>query len=166
MIMGTGAHKTAGLTAFSKRERPRRGHDGPMTDMTVTPKLVVDGADRAIEFYRRALGAEPLVRHTGPDGKVVYAEFRVGGSVLSIKDADQSDPAATGLFTLDVADAYAVGAALEQAGATVVFPIDDQSYGMRQGRLADPFGIQWIVSQQLEELSADEVQRRLESSTG
>jgi PhnB protein len=121
-----------------------------MTDMTVTPKLVVDGADRAIEFYRRTLGAEPLDRHTGPDGKVVYAEFRVGTSVLSIKDADQYDPATPGIFTLAVADADAVGKALEQAGATVVFPIDDQEYGWRQGRLADPFGIQWIVSQQTE----------------
>jgi PhnB protein len=136
-----------------------------MTDMTVTPKLVVDGADAALDFYRRAFGAEPLVRHTGDDGKVVYAEFRVGGSVLSIKDADAHDYAAPGLFTLDVADAAAVWAALEKAGATVVFPLDDQSYGMRQGRVADPFGNQWIVSQQLEELSADEVQQRLDAGS-
>lgn len=118
--------------------------------MTVTPKLVVDGADRAIEFYRQALGAEPLERHTGPDGKIFYAGLRVGGSMLAIKDADQYDPATTGIFTLEVADADAAGKALEQAGATVVFPIDDQEYGWRQGRLADPFGNQWIVSQQLD----------------
>ena len=136
-----------------------------MTDMTVTPKLVVDGADAAIDFYRRVFDAEPLVRHTGDDGKVVYAEFRVGGSVLSIKDADAHDHAARGLFTLDVADADAVWAALEKAGATVVFPLDDQPYGMRQGRVADPFGNQWIVSQQLEELSPDEVQQRLDAGS-
>lgn len=132
--------------------------------MTVTPKLVVDGADRALEFYRRAFGAEQVARYAGPDGKVVYAEFRVGASVLSIKDADQHDPAAGALFTLEVADAHAVGAALERAGATVVFPVDDQPYGMRQGRLRDPFGIQWIVSQQTEDLSADLVQERLDAT--
>ncbi|TDC49422.1 VOC family protein [Jiangella ureilytica] len=137
-----------------------------MTDMTVIPKLVVDGADAAIDFYRRALGAEPLVRHTGDDGRVVYAEFRVGGSVLSIKDADAHDPAARGLFTLDVADADTVWAALEEAGATVVFPLGDQPYGMRQGRVADPFGNQWIVSQQTEDLSPDQVQQRLDAGTG
>ncbi|SDU80346.1 VOC family protein [Jiangella alkaliphila] len=137
-----------------------------MNEITVTPKLVVDGAERALDFYRRALGAEPGVRHAGPGGKVVYAEFRVGASTLSIKDADEYDPAAGALFTLEVADADAVGAALERAGATVVFPTGDQPYGMRQGRLRDPFGIQWIVSQQTEDLSADEVQQRLESSAG
>ncbi|TDE09633.1 VOC family protein [Jiangella asiatica] len=137
-----------------------------MNETTVTPKLVVDGADRAIDFYRRALGAELLVRHPGPGGRVVYAEFRVGGSTLSIKDADEHDPAAPALFTLDVADAHAAGAALEEAGATVVFPIDDQPYGLRQGRLADPFGIQWIVSQTTEDLSPEEVRRRLEAGAG
>ncbi|PZF82014.1 VOC family protein [Jiangella anatolica] len=137
-----------------------------MSDLTVIPKLVVDGADRALDFYRRALGAEPGVRYAGPGGRVVYAEFRVGASTLSIKDADEHDPAAGALFTLEVADPDAVGAALEQAGATVVFPIDDQSYGMRQGRLRDPFGIQWIVSRQTEDLSADEVQQRLDAEPG
>ncbi|RIQ29563.1 VOC family protein [Jiangella rhizosphaerae] len=137
-----------------------------MNEITVTPKLVVDSADRAIDFYRRALSAEPGVRYAGPDGRVVYAEFRLGASTLSIKDADEHDPAAGALFTLDVPDANAVGAALEQAGATVVFPIDDQPYGLRQGRLRDPFGIQWIVSQQTDDLSPDEVQRRLDSTPG
>lgn len=137
-----------------------------MNAMTVTPKLVVDGADRALDFYRRALGAEPGARYAGPDGKVVYAEFRLGAGLLSIKDADAHDPAAGALFTLEVADPDAVGAALEQAGATVVFPIGDQPYGMRQGRLRDPFGIQWIVSRQTEDLSADEVQRRLDADPG
>ncbi|TDD67606.1 VOC family protein [Jiangella aurantiaca] len=137
-----------------------------MREITVTPKLVVDGADAAIDFYRRALGAEPGVRHAAPHGNVAYAEFRIGASTLSIKDADEHDAAAGALFTLEVADAYAVGAALEQAGASVVFPVDDQPYGLRQGRLRDPFGIQWIVSQQTENLSEDEVQRRLGSAPG
>ncbi|MBB5790452.1 VOC family protein [Jiangella mangrovi] len=119
-----------------------------MTDMTVTPKLVVEGADAALDLYKSALGAEPGERHDGPGGSVVYAEFRIGGTVLSIKDADQYDAATTAILTLDVPDADAVWAALEQAGATVVFPLDDQSYGLRQGRLRDPFGIQWIISQQ------------------
>lgn len=143
-----------------------------MSAANVVPRLVVAGADRAIEFYRKALGAEALTRHVGPDGSVVHAELRVGESILTLKDEDGTDRSATSLggspvlFVLNVDDADDVAAAMQRSGATVIFPVGDQSYGYRQGRLADPFGIQWIVSQRTELLSAAEVQERLDAGKG
>jgi uncharacterized glyoxalase superfamily protein PhnB len=143
-----------------------------MAKMTVTARLVVDGADRAIELYRDALGAKLLSRFTGPDGKVVHAELRLGESVLTVKDEDAVDRAPTTLggspvlFTLDVDDADEVAAALQRAGASVVFPVTDVPYGFRQGRLQDPFGFQWMVSQRTEDLSDRQTQERLDAELG
>ncbi|MEJ7726102.1 MAG: VOC family protein [Actinomycetes bacterium] len=134
----------------------------------MTARLVIDGADRAIAYYQQALGAELGERFTGPDGKVVHAELTIGATKIAIKDEDGVDPSATTLggsaiiLQLDVDEADAVGKALVGAGGTVVFAIDDTSYGYRQGRIADPFGFQWLISQQIEILSEDETQSRLD----
>jgi PhnB protein len=81
------------------------------------------------------------------DGRVVFAEFRALGTTLEIKDADAYDPATVGLV-LDVVtdEPDALWATLLDAGAEVVFPLEDQHYGKRGGRVRDPFGIQWILS--------------------
>jgi PhnB protein len=115
-------------------------------DQQIRPKLVVESADRALVFYERALGAEPAER-AEMDGRVVFAEFRALGTVLEIKDADEYDPATIGLV-LDVVtdEPDALWEALVAAGAEVVFPLEDQHYGKRAGRVRDPFGVQWIVS--------------------
>ncbi len=138
-----------------------------MDNTTLMPRLVIAGADEAIEFYGHAFGAELLNRYTGPDGSVVHAELRIGRTQLSLKDEDDTDRSAPTLggsavmFTLDVDDAHAVSAAMQQAGATVVFAVHDSTYGYRQGRLADPFGFQWILSESVEELTQSETQDRL-----
>ena len=139
------------------------------TSMSLLPRLVIDGADRAIAYYQQALGARLEERFTGPDGKVVHAELTFGAARIVLKDEDGTDRSASTLggspviFQLDVADADAVGAALVEGGGTVVFAIGDMSYGYRQGRIADPFGFQWLVSQQLEELTDEETQARLDA---
>ena len=120
------------------------------------PRLVVSDATRAIEFYVAAFGAEEVARHTDPSGKVVHAELKIGEAVVAVKDEGDGDPAPTTLggspviLALDVPDADAVGDAMVQAGATVVYPIQDWPYGARGGRLADPFGHLWMISQPLE----------------
>ena len=96
----------------------------------IRPKLVVESADRALAFYESALGAEPGER-SEMDGHVHFAEFRALGTTLTIKDTDTPD---------------ALWTSLVEAGAEVVFPLDDQAYGSRAGRVRDPFGIQWILS--------------------
>ncbi len=136
---------------------------------TVLPRLVVRGADEAIDFYRRAFDAELTERFTAPDGSVVHAELRIGESLVTLKDEDEVDRSATSyggspvLLMLAVSDADAVAAAMEQAGARVIFPVGDQSYGYRQGRLEDPFGYQWLLSQDIEELTPEQTQDRLDS---
>lgn len=67
------------------------------TNMAVVARLVLAGADRAINFYQRALGAELTSRYTAPNGSVVHAELRVGESLLTLKDEDDMDKSATAL---------------------------------------------------------------------
>lgn len=140
--------------------------------MTVIPRLVISGADAAIDFYQRAFGAEVSSRYTAPDGSVVNADLRIGESRLTLKDADGTDRSATSyggspvLLMLMVTDADAVAAAMIAAGARVIFPVADQSYGYRQGRLEDPFGFQWMLSQDIEELTPEQTQQRLDRDLG
>lgn len=137
-----------------------------MTISRMYPRLVVSDGAKAIDFYTAAFGAELLARFTDPAGRIVHAELAVGGATVAVKDEGDGDPAPTTLggspviIALDVDDADALGAAMERAGATVVYPISDQPYGSRGGRLADPFGHLWMISQQLEDLTPEEIQRR------
>lgn len=133
-------------------------------------RLVVDDAAGALDFYTAAFGATELVRFPEPSGKIVHAEFQLGADIVSVTDADgdlnRSPVSLDGsgvLLTLVVEDADAVGAAMQRHGATVVIPIADQFYGRREGRLRDPFGHLWIISQDGEDLSTEEIQRRVEA---
>lgn len=133
----------------------------------VYPRLVVSDGAAAIGFYRAALGATEVARYTNPAGKIVHAELDLAGTMIAIKDEDGSDLAPTTLggtgviMALRVDDADAAAEAMLAAGATVRYPVADQPHGQRSGRLADPYGHLWMVSQQIEELSAAEVQRRV-----
>ncbi|MGH8791960.1 MAG: VOC family protein [Stackebrandtia sp.] len=128
------------------------------------PRLVVNDAAAALDFYAKAFGARELERYAGPDGKIVHSAVEIGETKVAVKDEDGVDPAPTSLggnpviIALDVFDADAVGAALEAAGAKVVFPISDHPYGERGGRFADPFGHLWMVSQSIGDLTPEEVQ--------
>lgn len=130
------------------------------------PRLVVKDAARAIEFYVAALGGEEVARYTAGGGKIVHAEVRVGDVRFALKDEGDGDPAPGSIggtpviLALDVDDADVVGAAFERGGARVVYPIRDQGYGSRGGRLEDPFGHLWMISQQVEDLTPEEIQRR------
>ncbi|WP_432118086.1 VOC family protein [Streptomyces sp. bgisy032] len=144
-----------------------------MTHTHVTPavtrlyaRLVVSDGPRAIDFYRTALGAEEVERYTGPEGRIVHALLRLGGTVLAVKDAGEGDPAPPALggspvvMALDVEDADAVAEAMLRGGAKIVYPVSDQPYGQRAGRLADPFGHLWMISQTIEDLTPEDIQRR------
>lgn len=145
------------------------GHAEGMTKTKIQacyPRLVVSDGAAAIDFYARTLGAHETARYTDPAGKIVHAEVTIGPSTVAIKDEDEHDPAPGSLggtpvvMAVYVADADAVAEAMTSAGATVVYPVNDQPYGERGGRLADPYGHLWMISQRLEELSPEEIQRR------
>jgi len=141
-----------------------------MTSPMIRPRLVVDDAASAIDFYVTALGGVELMRFADPSGKVVQAEIQIGDDVLALTEHDGErnvSPTHLGgsplLLTVTVDNADALGEAMVNAGATVVIPIDDRFYGRREGRLRDPSGHLWIISQHLEDLSDDEINRRLEA---
>jgi len=134
---------------------------------TVTPRLVVSDGAAAIEFYTRAFGAQEVgERFTGPDGGLIHAEVRIGDSVVMLTgDGDEArSPSSAGTVTAIMATYWEdVDAAWERAlaaGAEVVYPLADQFYGERGGRLRDPFGHQWMLSQVIEDVPPEEMERR------
>jgi uncharacterized glyoxalase superfamily protein PhnB len=122
----------------------------------VSPRLVVSDAAGAIAFYTGAFGAvETAERFVDDSGKIGHAEITVGASVVYVKDESDGDPSPTTLggtpviLSLEVTDAVEVARRMLDAGATTVFEVDDHGYGYLDGRLADPYGHLWIVSQKL-----------------
>jgi uncharacterized glyoxalase superfamily protein PhnB len=140
--------------------------------LSLYPRLVVADAAGAINFYRAAFGAEETARYTRPDGTIVHAEITIGDAVVAVKDEDDTDPAPASLggspviIALYVTDADAVAEAMTRAGARVIHPVHDAPYGQRGGRFADPYGHLWMISQQIEDLSPEEIQRRTEQMPG
>lgn len=134
----------------------------------LTPYLAVRDAARAIAFYQAAFGAVERLRMAGPDGKIAHAEVQIGDSILMLSDefpewGATSPQALNGtsvkifLYTNDVDAMWARALA---AGATEKIPLENQFYGDRSGRLSDPFGHEWALSQHVEDVSEEEIVRR------
>ncbi len=139
---------------------------------TVTPYLVVRGADKAIEFYKRAFGAEEVMRMPGPDGRsVMHAEIKIGDSLLFLADefpgmgcrSPQSLGGATASIHLYVTDADAAFKRAVDAGARVAMPLADMFWGDRYGKVADPFGHEWGIATAKEKLTPEEIGRRAQA---
>ncbi len=137
---------------------------------TATPHLVVKDAENAIQFYEQAFGAKEVMRLTTADGKVAHAEIVIGDSTLMLADEfpdwGNLSPESLGgspvRIHLYVEDVDAVARRAAAAGAKVLIPVDDQFYGDRAGRLADPFGHLWVVATRVQEMSPEEMQLRFE----
>lgn len=140
---------------------------------TLTPFLTVRDAARAIEFYKKAFGAE--VRGgvaQGPDGKVMHAELQIGDSVIMLSDeypeygslSPQSiGGSSMGLHIyLDGVDAAFDRAV--KAGATVEMPLMDQFWGDRYGKLQDPFGHKWSIATHVKDMSDDEMRKAMDEA--
>jgi PhnB protein len=140
----------------------------------VTPYLSVDGAEKAIAFYRDILGAEERVRMGGPDGKIGHAELAIGGSMIMLADffPDMSAPTPSQLggspvtLMVYVADVDDVFARALKAGAKEIAPVQDQFYGDRSGQFEDPFGHRWNVASHVEDVSAEEMAKRAAAMGG
>ena len=135
---------------------------------SISPYLVTRGADRAIEFYKKAFGAQELGRMPGPDGKIMHAEIRIGDSVVMISDefaqTRVSSPPPAGAIPmrlmLYVEDVDSVFKQAVAAGARADMPPQDMFWGDRYGKVVDPFGHRWDLATHKEDLSADEIQKR------
>lgn len=137
---------------------------------TITPHLVIKGASEAIEFYKRAFGAEELSRmpFPGPDGRVrlAHASLQIGDSRLFLADEfpDHGVLGPTGrppvTIHLYVTDADAAFDRAVEAGATVLMPLADMFWGDRYGIVADPFGHNWSIASHREDVTTERMQER------
>ncbi len=140
----------------------------PQGRHTLTPNLVLKDCVRALDFYRRALGAEELTRMPSPDGKGVWhAELRIGDSFVYANDEipgmtrPAPSPGAPAPVTmwLWVPDCDAAFQRAIEAGAKPMFPPADMFWGDRCAGIADPFGYVWSFATRVKELSSEEVRR-------
>jgi PhnB protein len=134
----------------------------------VTPYLTVKGAAQAIDFYKKAFGAEEVMRMPMPDGRVAHAEIRIGGAMIMLSDESDEwkafSPQTVGdtsvAIMLYVPDVDATVKRAVDAGATLTMPVADQFYGDRSAGLKDPFGHKWSVATHVEDVPDDEIARR------
>jgi PhnB protein len=147
--------------AISKKPIPEGFH-------TVTPSLVVRDAPKAIEFYKRALGAQELVRMPGPDGKIMHAELKIGDSIIFLAEENpnmgikspQTLGGCTSVLNLYVPNVDELFKQAVNAGAKESMPVADQFWGDRYGSLVDPFGYSWGIGTHKEDLTPKEMEQR------
>jgi len=133
---------------------------------TITPQVALDNAAKTIEWYKKALGAEEVSRSTGPDGKIMHAELKIGDSRFMMNDVMMGGkgPKAFGgspaSFWLYVNDCDALFNRAVSAGAEVRMPLENQFWGDRGGCVGDPEGYSWWISTRKEDLTPAELQQR------
>jgi PhnB protein len=140
----------------------------------VTPYLSVDGAAKAIDFYREVFGAEERGRMPGPGGTVGHAELTIGESMIMLADPfpDMGAPTPKALggsavtVMVYVEDVDAVFDRAIKAGAKEISPVQDHFYGDRSGQFEDPFGHRWNVASHVEDVSPEEMERRAAQMMG
>jgi PhnB protein len=136
---------------------------------SITPYMIVDGAAAAIDFYKKALDAKELLRFPSPGGKVGHAELKIGDSHFMLADEHPEmehfspkkfggTPVSLLVYVPNVDQQMAKAIA---AGGTLIRPVEDQFYGDRSGQMKDPFGHLWVLSTHVEDVSPEELNRRM-----
>ena len=137
---------------------------------TVTTQLTLDNAAQAIDWYKKALGAEEVARAVGPDGKIMHAEIRIGDSLIMLNDpmggakgpkAIGGSPAALWIYVEDCDALF--NRAVAAGGQVPPGPMGqmaDQFWGDRSGTFTDPHGYQWTIATHKEDLSREEMEQR------
>ena len=140
---------------------------------TVTPHLIMDNAAKALDWYKKALGAQEVARAAGPDGKIMHAEIRIGDSLIMLNDemggaksakAFGGSPASLWVY---VDDCDALFNRAVAAGAKVppgpMGAMADQFWGDRAGTLTDPHGYTWTIATRKEDLTTEEINTRMDA---
>ena len=138
----------------------------------LTPHLIVKGAAAAIDYYKKAFGAELVLRMDQPDGRVGHAEMRIGKAYIMLADefpeTDIVGPQSLGgagvSLLIYVPDVDRVFRQAVDAGAKVDREVKDQFYGDRSGNVVDPFGHKWTIATHVEDVSPEEMKRRAEAA--
>ena len=152
-------------TSASKTTKVKAIPDGYHS---ITPYLVMDGAARAIDFYKRAFDAREIMRMPAPNDRIGHAELKIGDSVVMLADEfpEMGIKAPGGYggspvsLTVYVEDVDATFEKATAAGATVVRPLENQFYGDRSATWDDPFGHRWTINTHVEDVSPEEIGRR------
>ena len=138
---------------------------------TVTASLIFAAADKAIDFYKKAFGAEEVMRMPGPGGRVMHAELRIGDSRIMLAD-EMPDmgckaPGAYGgspvAFYVYVENADAAFKRAVDAGAKARMPLMDMFWGDRCGNVEDPFGYRWNIAQHVKDMTPEEMKKGQEA---
>jgi PhnB protein len=138
---------------------------------SVIPYLVIKGAASAIDFYKKAFNAEEVMRMPAPDGTIGHAELKIGDSHIMLADEHpgmgQLSPKTIGgtpvSLMIYVPDVDARFKAAIDGGGTQVRPLENQFYGDRSGMITDPFGHTWMIATHIEDVSPEEMQKRMEA---
>lgn len=140
----------------------------------VIPYLTVNDGNRALEFYKQAFGAVEIMRMGDPGGKIGHAEIKIGRSIIMVSDEFPElgvvSPKSLGgtacalMFYFPDVDAIVTQAVA--AGAKIIRAVENQFYGDRSGKLEDPFGHVWWVATHIEDVSPEEMERRVSALSG
>ena len=139
---------------------------------SITPYLIVKGGNAAVEFYKKAFGAEEHAHMKTPDGKTAHAELRIGDSIFMLSDEfpemkslspNSIGGSAVSLYVY-VEDVDTTFEKAVSAGAKVLDPVIDQFWGDRHGRIEDPFGHQWNIATHIKDLSEEEMKKAAEQA--
>ena len=141
---------------------------------TATPYLIIKDAARAIEFYKKAFGATEIMRMAEPSGKVTHAEIKIGNSPIMLADefpemgarSPQTIGGSPVSIFLYVENVDTLANQAIAAGAKVLMPVQDQFWGDRYGKLADPFGHVWDIATHKEDVAPEEIHKRAAAAFG
>lgn len=134
---------------------------------SVSPSLTCRDAAAAIDFYKKVFGASEVMRMSGPGGKIMHAEMKIGDSHVFLNDEvpgmatapSPSAPIAVSIFVY-TEDVDSVEKRALAAGATSTMPVQDMFWGDRYGKFVDPFGHAWAVATHVEDVAPEEMERR------
>jgi PhnB protein len=140
---------------------------------SVTPYLIINGAAEGIEYYKKAFGATELFRMPTPDGKIGHAEIKIGDSPIMLADefpemgykSPQSLGGSPVSIMIYVEDVDAMFKQAIAAGGKEQRPVKDQFYGDRMGTLEDPYGHVWHVATHKEDVTPEEMEKRMKAHT-
>jgi PhnB protein len=127
---------------------------------SVTPYLVVQGAEGVIEFAKRALGAEERMRLPGPDGRIGHAEIQVGDSIVMLADSPEPGDTMPAMLHVYLEDVDGVYRRAIEAGGTSLREPKDEFYGDRMAGVQDPAGNKWYFATHVEDVPPEEMDRR------
>jgi PhnB protein len=139
---------------------------------TLSPHIMVRDAEKAIDFYKKAFGAEEIARMPGPDGKtIMHAELKFGNSMMMMCQempgmecssvSPQTAGKTTAVLHLYVEDADALFDRAVKAGAKSIMPIGDMFWGDRYGQVGDPFGHVWSIGTHKHDYTPEQIKKNM-----